>query len=224
MAAASIRAFRAGKVDANLANATKIIQYGHSTCTALLNAFASLRAGKKGTPTDEQQDLLRAMVVFAMASLDSGVEQMITDTFPELILKHDPTRVAFEDFATKKLSEEGKGTKFLLRILRAPDADEVLITDFIEDRTHDSLQSTNQLLAVAEAFGVNEKPLREKVQALRESFMTRNRIIHELDIDFTAANRNRRSQTRDAMIKETNDVLAVADDFLKAVDKVLASY
>lgn len=49
------------------------------------------------TPTDEEQDILRAMLIFSSAGLDSMVKQLIRDALPEIIRKSEG---AFEMFKT----------------------------------------------------------------------------------------------------------------------------
>jgi hypothetical protein len=57
--------------------AYSIFTTAHSTAASFLTAFNKSRQtkGGKGTTTDEEQDLLRAMLIFASAGLDALIKQ-----------------------------------------------------------------------------------------------------------------------------------------------------
>jgi hypothetical protein len=56
---------------------------------------------------------------------------------------------------------------------------------------------------------------------LKEIFDIRNKIIHELDIQFGGINRSRNSRTRNTMVKHTNLLLALGEGVLLAVARKL---
>src|SRR5580692_11794145 len=47
--------------------------------------YTGLRVGKSGPSTHEQQDLYRAMLVFACAGLDVFVKQLVKKKIPQLV-------------------------------------------------------------------------------------------------------------------------------------------
>jgi hypothetical protein len=59
----------------------------HEAASSFLDIFEKTRQGRnaRGTPTDKEQDLLRAMVAFAASGLDSMVKQLIRDTLEKVI-------------------------------------------------------------------------------------------------------------------------------------------
>ena len=62
--------------------AALILKHTHDSASALLKAFNLAREGRgrpRGMTTDEEQDLLRAMVVMAAAGLDAMAKQLIRD-------------------------------------------------------------------------------------------------------------------------------------------------
>ena len=61
-----------------------ILSHAHETAAALLAAFRKVKSPRAGATTDEEQDLLRAMLVFACAGLDSMLKQLIRDTLPDI--------------------------------------------------------------------------------------------------------------------------------------------
>lgn len=60
-------------------NAYTILCNSHDTASSFLETFEAVRSARnaRGAPTDEEQDLLRACVVFAGAGLDSMVKQLV---------------------------------------------------------------------------------------------------------------------------------------------------
>ncbi|GMV85096.1 MAG: hypothetical protein AMXMBFR80_09530 [Dehalococcoidia bacterium] len=211
-----------------------ILKYAHDTAAALLKAFNDSRNGKRGTPTDEQQDLLRAMVVFAGAGLDSMTKQLVRDALPG-ILEHLPDRRADMErlvarhlrrasvAATDELGDDGGlNPQRLARILLA-DSPRVGVAEMlVSDLTAGSLQSASELFRVASFLGVEQKMLDASEKDLKAVFDCRNQIIHEMDIDFTRPNRNRFSRTRADMVKNASLLLDVAGKLLGRVDSVLA--
>jgi NADH dehydrogenase FAD-containing subunit len=68
-------------------------------------AGASTREAK-GTPTDEKQDLLRAMLIFATAGLDSMVKQLITDALPSVIEIDLGATAMFKKYVERRLEKQ----------------------------------------------------------------------------------------------------------------------
>lgn len=81
------------------------------TSTRFLGFFDQARRGARGTTTDDQQDLLRSMFVFAMAGLDATTKQLIRDALPVLVLVSARAEKRLEEFATKRLDEPGRGER-----------------------------------------------------------------------------------------------------------------
>jgi len=164
------------------------------------------------------------MLVLALAGLDSSVKQLVKDTVPVLVGKNPSTDQALEDFAVRRLGdlERDRDKKYLVRLLRSHATEQQLIDDLIDDLTSDSMQSVDQLLAVCNVLGVRDRPMVESVRSLSDAFDVRNHVIHEMDINFAATNRNRTSRTRASMVRETNRVLEVTKTILEAVDELLS--
>ena len=192
------------------------------TSTRFLGLFDQTRRGARGTTTDEQQDLLRSMFVFAMAGLDATVKQLIRDALPVLVLVSEQAEQRLEDFAAKRL-EGGRGmidSQFLVRLLRATNAHDALVTEFVADLTSSSMQSVPQLLNACAALGIEDRELLRDIRDLKTAFGVRNSIIHEMDVNLDALNRNRTSRTKAMMVRESNRVLSTAHRLVEAVDSV----
>jgi hypothetical protein len=75
--------------------------------------------------TDEEQDLLRAMLVMAAAGLDSMLKQLIRDCMPSLVKANPQVREGLEKFVARSIRGEADapeplaGARFLGRVLAA---------------------------------------------------------------------------------------------------------
>ena len=135
------------------AKAAVILERTHDSADALLKAYdlARTQRGKpRGISTDDEQDLLRAMLVMATAGLDSMLKQLIRDTLPDLVRYDDRVREGFEKFIARSLREgpeSAAGVKFLARVLAAPSYQEQAIEEYIADLAGGSLQSARNSIA-----------------------------------------------------------------------------
>ena len=197
--------------------AKSILEYAHVTASSLLDAFEEWRGGP-GAPTHKEQDLLRAMLVFAGAGLDSSVKQAARDCLPALARNSDETRGELEKFIEKKIQEGGH--RFLAQLLLHSNTEDEAITRFVNHSTDSSLQSAEELHRICKSLGV--QGMTKKINDLRPAFKARNAIIHEMDMNFSAKNRNRRSRRREQMVIWTNQMLEVADLIVDKVDARIA--
>lgn len=207
-----------------------ILNHTYDTSKSFLSIFESIRKTRKakGTARNDEQDLLRAMLLFASAGLDSMVKQLIRDTLPIIIGRDAGAHKEFEKFVLKELHvksiESSLGAlnlKTLASLIIEDSPKNALIQELIKALISDSLQSVDQLLRVAAHFGITASDLYKDLNQLREVFDVRNRISHEMDIDFSQSNRNRFPRRKNDMINYTNCLLHVADNFLYAADKKL---
>lgn len=84
-----------------------ILKYAHDTAESMILAFDGVRKARnaKGTPTDEEQDLFRAMLIFASAGLDSMTKQLIRDSLPVLV-EMPAARARIENMVPRHLRRE----------------------------------------------------------------------------------------------------------------------
>jgi len=174
--------------------------------------------------TDQEQDLLRAMLVMATAGLDSMSKQLIRDSLPVLISCSDQAQNSFERFIARKLGDDKvsrdrvAANKFLARILSKPSPQIQLVEEYIFDLTKGSLQSSESLFQVAGALGVDPPTAGIDPTVLSPIFSIRNSIVHELDINLDAQRRNRHVRSQTSMISNTNRILLVSAGILHCVD------
>jgi hypothetical protein len=208
--------------------AAVILERTHYSADALLKAFelAQNQRGKpRGMTTDDEQDLLRAMLVMAAAGLDSMLKQLIRDAMPALVKASSAVREGLEKFVTRSIrgdadvGEPLSGAKFLARVLAAESQQRQVIEEYIRELTGASLQSASELAKAGQALGVTS--VKVDVPAFKAIFDVRNKIIHELDINLDGDRRKRNVRGRDPMMKDTNSLLDIGERILGAVDKQL---
>jgi hypothetical protein len=207
-----------------LANAWAILSRACDSAESFFVAFGTVRDARKakGTPTDHEQDLLRAALIFAAAGLDSMIKQLVRDTLSRIIAKDVGAQAQFADYVQTRLARGGTlDIKYLAQALLADDTREHLKNELVRDLTGSSLQSKDQLLRVAAYFAIPADELTSDVSRLRDVFETRNQIAHEMDVQFKQPNRSRRSRTYDAMQDATALILKTATAFYSAVAKRL---
>ncbi|MFQ5895448.1 MAG: hypothetical protein ACE5JJ_06490 [Nitrospinota bacterium] len=204
-----------------------ILKHAHDTARALLHAFDNIRkarGARGGATTDEEQDLLRAMVVFAAAGLDSMLKQLVREALPTIVGRNEAAQAEVETYAARKIRGPAEdpdaigGTKFLARLLSGASPQSRLVDALVQDLTSGSLQSVEELNRSVKYLGLDPKEVGVGVTDLRPVFLIRNKIIHELDIDFDHPTRNRSIRRRDDMVQHCNSLLEVAQKILRAVD------
>ena len=215
--------------DERLARPFQVVDYAHASATSLLTAFNTVgRERGRGAPTTAQQDLLRAMLLTVGAGLDSCAKQLIEHALPALAAPGGPSRDELVTFAVRRL-RKGEETsaaldaKFLVELMLGQ-PEENLIKAFTAEPTSSRLPATEQPHKVAAALGVSKnQELKKAINDLQNSFKIRNKIAHEMDINFSSTGRNRTSRSRDPMVAETNKLLTAADLLLSAVDAHLTT-
>lgn len=210
----------------------RILKYAHESAEAFVAAFDVVRQQRRAGPgatTDEEQDLLRAMLVMAAAGLDSMLKQVIRDGLRDLLDADANVRQELQKFVSRQIrgptdSDDGAiGHDFLARILIAEKRQDQVVEEYIRHLTGVSLQSVEELRRTTTALGLPGDVIGLPDNDLRTIFADRNRIIHEFDVDFAQLRRNRRSRQRDVMIGYSNALLQVAERVLEALDQKLAA-
>jgi len=200
--------------------AQAILGKAYDACESFHIVFRTLREGAgAGTTTDEQQDTLRAMLVFACAGLDSAIKQLVRDALQSVIDMDDGAQTNLTKSIQRRLADLEKSKELLAAVLTAPNPRRALMQRQMDDLLADSLQSREQLSKVAAAFNITTTDI-PGFASLQQAFQARNQIVHEMDIDFNG-NRGRRQRKQADMESQTAIVLGVATSFLKKVDEKL---
>jgi len=211
-------------------DAMLILKYAHLSSSSLLKSFERSRKERgnpRGTTTDEEQDLLRAMLVMAGAGLDAMAKQLIADSLPVLVIHDVKVRGGLEKFIERRISSstEGidmaSGARFLARALSDRSPQSQLVEDYIVELTGGSLQAVEGLHRVCQALGLSSAEAHIDKTKMAQVFKVRNRIIHEFDMDVTG-NRRKRIQRRQAdMISHVEALFHIAEEILKEINTKL---
>ncbi|MEX2393197.1 MAG: hypothetical protein WD826_01835 [Actinomycetota bacterium] len=188
---------------------------------AMNNIRAERRADMRGHPTDQDQDLLRAMLVFACAGVDAAIKALIRDALPYLADANSLVQEKFDGFLTGYLSDGSVGVspKAIAKILGSKGTPRAgAIEAYIDELTGGSLQSAEELSKVCGCLGIDDEELRQDVKATREAWVARNYIIHEMDFSPRVKRKYRRRQRKISdMVKLADGVLQVAVRIVDAV-------
>jgi hypothetical protein len=197
--------------------AAAYLRFAHESASFVFEAMRQLRdqrrqgGERRGTTSDQDQDLLRAMLVFACAGLDAAMKALIRDALPALADAHPPVQERLDDFAAKYLAEGGSvSSKALAKVLaHAGSPRQAIVEAFVAELTGGSLQSAQELLRVCDALGIKDSNLEKQILALQNAFTARNEIVHELDLGHEQGTRRRRPRTINEMVGHTDGLFAV---------------
>jgi len=212
--------------------ADTVLDMARDSVKNFLDTYEKVRKARnagQGAPMDNEQDLLRAALVFAAAGLDSTLKELIKGSVRPLS-KIDPNvQDQFETFVQRKLrgdSDEpgpAPGYKFLASIIASALPQERLLNDYVLYLTGSSLQSVDQLFKSASALGAETKLIADNKTELTKIFSARNQIIHELDVKFTGkvGHRQRNRPKKKEIEKQCKLLLDVAAAIIASVRKNL---
>jgi hypothetical protein len=221
---AALKASPFSPAKAQSKTAALILEHSVESANSLWAAYdlARVNRGKpRGITTDQEQDLLRAMVIAAASGLDACLKRLIRDCLPHLIKESGDVHDAFEKFVARHL-QAGEGvisTKLLAKTLAAGDAQRHLIEQYVYDLTGDSLQSADQLLKTCSAVGADPRTCVGDLVEVKKIFAARNQMIHELDMNLDHPIRKRRVRTQADMKRYAERLLAISRGIVSDVDK-----
>ena len=210
--------------------AREVAQRAKKSVHHFYSALDAIRSrSKRGALTDEEQDLLRAALVFAGAGLDSAVKYLVRDCVRELAGSDPGVTEKLEEFVRRKIRSEPEGpgeiagAKFLSKVLVSTSPQSRLIEEYVLELTGESLQSKEQVATAAGALGVSTPELGVDLSELHDAFLVRNVIVHELDVNLekTQARRSRNSRRRQEMEGLASRLLDVTENLIAAVEAKL---
>lgn len=203
-----------------------ILTGAHWASSAFLDIFEGSREARdaKGVSNEEEQDLLRAMLIFAASGLDSTVKRLVRDALASVIDNDDEAECRLVDYLEKKLASGGRSEPMNVRLLTsalvAPAPREILVEELIRELTAGSLQSKNELFKVASFFNIPSQEVAQNPELLKKIFEARNQIAHEMDVDFSQWKTStfRRPRSKKTMISYTTELFRIGEVFLSEVD------
>ena len=190
-------------------------------CAKTLNSLLSIH--DEISDPEEKEDLLRAMFVFATGGLDSLIKQAIKDALAILIDLNAGANSMFESFVEKEIqdkkSDENKiDSKLMAKLLTCNNPREELKIRLAYNLTSNSLQSKDQILKIAAYFDVPSASIVKDFVELQNIFLERNKIIHEMDINFDGKGSKRNNRKVTEIVKYINVLLELGEKFIKEVD------
>lgn len=199
-------------------NAFSILSSTHETVSSFLNIFNNSVNKKAEEVTEKEQDLLRAILLFATSGIDSMIKQLIRDALPNVIENDEGAKVVFSNYIEKEVfKRDNLNAKLLTSVLISNNPRDILNQQIIMNLTSSSLQSKDELLKVASYFNIPSQNLTNDFILLKQIFDVRNQIAHEMDFDYV--NKCRRVRKKEEMIRYTNEILRIAQVFINEVDK-----
>lgn len=208
--------------------AADVLSYGIDSIKSFYDLFENSRkdrgAKRGGYTTNAEQDLLRSMIVFAAATLDSVIKQVIRDCLHAVTAKNIEAHKEFAKFVDRRLrvteGEASVNIPLLRAALLSGKPDVYLTEEYISDLTGSSLQSTEEVDKSANALGLDLGLGKDDRRRLGEVFGARNEIIHELDYLHRKRKeqlRNRRNRNREVCLTQVEALLRLANKFVANV-------
>lgn len=197
----------------------KILEGTLDSCNSFMDLYEEKKLKKSDAP--ELQDLLRAMLLFACAGLDSVVKQLVKDALSTVIDNHEGARQYLSSFVERKLKKEPIDLTFLSQALTSINSLKHLSNSMVLDITSGSLQSKDELYKVGACFDIPTDNLISDDKKLKEAFDVRNSISHEMDVDFMQPQGHQKKREPKEMKEYTELIISVAGKFISEVDKKL---
>jgi hypothetical protein len=151
----------------------RFLASAHDSVETVLGTLDTIRQLRKqetgsigGRLTSQEEDLLRAAIVFTGAGLDATLKRLVRDTLVHVIGKSEQAHKKLETFAAARLGTgEIADTKMIARYLVARDARSLLIDDYVYELSGSSLQSAEEVDNTAGALGIDDAELRKRINA-----------------------------------------------------------
>lgn len=216
-----------------LKKARIVFEYALGSVNKFYELYQTERKGSSGASSHQEQDLLRAMLVFSCSGLDAVVKQLIKDALPKVVLRDKGAQQEFQKYIERRIRKSSSDekekiitvdTQFLAEVLLHPFPRSLLVRHLTKHLTDDSLQSKGQLLKVATYFAITEKEILEDPELTQQAFKVRNEIIHEMDVNFESVGsgqKKRHQRAKEAVINYCKNVLIVGVKFIDTVNTKL---
>ena len=115
-----------------LSNAHVVLSHTHSSAKSFLSIFEERQAERgRGAPSDQDYDLLRAMLLFACSGLDSTIKHLIRDALPSVIDQVGGAESNFRTFVERRLRTE-QSADLLAATLTSHDPRRALIDELVK--------------------------------------------------------------------------------------------
>jgi hypothetical protein len=216
----------------HLENACIVFEHTFESASNFLTLYNQSRSGKNGTTSHPEQDLLRAMLLFTCAGLDSTIKHLIEDNLSLIIEKDINAQRQFEKYVEKILKKNKQGSnitfdntfidlELMSEVIASSRPRDILIKKLKKSLSNNSLQSLEQILTVASHFAITSEELliKKTTEEIKKTFNVRNEISHEMDVDLTGkSHKKRRERTCNDMMSHSYNILSISFNFIKSID------
>ncbi|MDD3187535.1 MAG: HEPN domain-containing protein [Bacilli bacterium] len=188
-----------------------------------INSFFEIYDNSKKKITEQNQDLLRAIILFSGSTIDAIIKKLINDTIQEVIDRDDGANSEFKDFVSKTIQDSKNiiNSKLLSELFVCNSPKEQLIIELKKNLTHNSLQSADEIAKTIGYFGIPTKELPIKIDELKSLFIVRNKIMHEMDVKLDSSTFIRNDRSKVEAKKISNELLNLSECLIDLVEKKL---
>ena len=170
----------------------RILGRAHASVAGLFDAVSVLddkrRAGNtstKGRMSRVEVDVLRSALVLTSAGLDAAMKRLVNDVGRALVLRPSSgARRQFEEYLKSELAKPQVSGTFRCAVI-AFDQSESLIDLYLGERAKSSFQGSSDLkVRVRQTLGISKSDVPDsEIERLDEFFLSRNKIVHEMDLN-----------------------------------------
>lgn len=210
-----------------LEDALKIFEATQESARSLFLIYDKEKGNKRGSATDQQQDILRAVLLLVCAGFDSFLKQLVEDTLEIVKNKNRKSR----DFFTREASgliklKDSKeiSADVIANALMSGDPQLYFFQRIQRKLSEHSLQSYKELQNILEAFGLNRDQFADKKVEIHKMFSVRNLMAHDFDYDFSkraVGVKNRIQRKKEEIEGYTNLSITIMQMLLDLVNQSL---
>lgn len=209
--------------------ARSYLEATHRSVSGVLDSFNIVREevvrgreNAQGRLGSDEQDLLRAALVFTSSGLDACSGALVTDCLPPLIARSGSSaHQQFEQYLKDQLAKPGRDFH---DSVMSSDPRTAFVQLYIQTRTRASYQGSSDLKKrVRGVLGIPKSLVPdERIESLDRFFEARNSIVHQLDYkDTTGKGKGRRSRSPGHVVQDCQSALGVAAELIVGAAKVL---
>ena len=206
---------------------------GRLSTEHLWEVYSSIK--RKGGASNQQQDILRSMLIMAAAALEVSIKKCLILVLKRLVAGNHKSKEAIIKKANRKMLGKSDDkdmnnvteaqTRVIFSALLADNPRDIIIENSIEEELKDSLQSVKRIREIYSLAGFDLNPISTRERVLSNAFDARNLIIHQLDCAPKTARgiKRRTPRNKDEILQWTNALLEITYDFLSQANKEILS-
>ncbi|UYO96062.1 hypothetical protein OED01_10640 [Microbacterium sp. M28] len=214
-------------------NAYRFLRGAHSTVEGILQAAELVARQRRvsnsstaGRPSSGETDLYRSAIVMTSSGIDASMQRLIWDAGSYLIPRPGTlARKQYELGIKEELSGTRKVDEDLKAAVVAADPAQQLLRFYLSRKAKSSFQGSGDLKTrVRNTLGIPGTRVDDATLAtLDRFFLSRNRIVHEMDYEnvVRSEGRARRHRTRDEVVSMCNRAFLVTSDLVHATADVI---